>query len=558
MSARLEALRPFVLRMEAFRNHLLGGLGLGLATQLSGLTLLGLSGWFLTGCSLAGVSAVLAEAYDVISPAGGIRTLALSRTIGRWAERVVTHDATFRLIGALRVWLWDRLVLLSPRQLGSLHAGEMLGRLTKDIDALDNLYQKLLVPVAGGLLLTLIATIAAGVLSLSFSLPLALLVGLCFGLIPWLAWRSGRVLAPAQVVAQGRVRRVLLDTLDALDDLALHHPARQRQDDAVLRQDAQRLQLQARLHRLGFAFKALTGLAAGLAAWGVLGLAAILPAGWRVDGPLLVGLVLMIPGMAEALGALPAAWLELPGTAAAATRLTNLTGQQPAPAYPETSEQPVGHAVELAGIAFHYPGADEILSGFSLNLPFGRHLLLAGPSGGGKTTLARLLTRLEDPTRGVITLGGVPLSQLDETTLHRAIACTPQEPRLFTDTLAGNLRVADESATDEQLWAVLAQVGMDDAVRTWPQGLETWIAEGGESLSGGQRRRLGIALALLRQAPVTILDEPTEGLDDESAARLLRAVRRGLEGRTLLWVSHRPGDKTGFDDQLTLEPRPGL
>ncbi len=553
MNPRLEDLRPFVARMATLGSQLGVGLGLSLAAQLCGLALLAVSGWFLTGCGLAGVSAVLAEAYDVISPSGAIRALALGRTGLRWGERVVTHDATFRLIATLRVWLFERLLLLSPRQTGNLHSGEVLGRLTKDIDSLDNLYLKLAVPVASALLV-LGATLGfAALLCSGFVVPLLLLGVLCFVVLPLVGWHSGLHLAPPLVRSQGLLRTVLLDTLDTLDDLALHAPAWARQNEAVRQRDAVRLEQQARLLRLGFGFKALTGLATGVAAWALLGSAALLTGGYRIDGPLLVGLLLVVTGLPEFLGALPAMWLELPGTAEAAARLNRLTSQTPSPSYIEQSTAlPQNSWLVIRNLRFSY-GEHSVLANLSLDLPEGTHVVLSGPSGGGKTTLVRLLTRLEDPASGSISLGGVVLPSLDESTLRRHIACAAQDPWLFADTVAGNLRLAQPEATDEKLWKVLSVVGLEPTLRAWPEGLSTWVEEGGESLSGGQRRRLLLARALLRQAPITILDEPTEGLDDEAAQALVKAVRGHLAGKTLVWVSHRPIDRAGFENSLVLE-----
>jgi ATP-binding cassette subfamily C protein CydC len=147
----------------------------------------------------------------------------------------------------------------------------------------------------------------------------------------------------------------------------------------------------------------------------------------------------------------------------------------------------------------------------------------------------------------------VVLPSLDESSLRSHIACAAQDPWLFADTVAGNLRLAQLEATDEKLWKVLSVVGLEPTLRAWPEGLSTWVEEGGESLSGGQRRRLLLARALLRHAPITILDEPTEGLDDEAAQALVKAVRGHLAGKTLVWVSHRPIDRAGFEISLVLE-----
>jgi ATP-binding cassette subfamily C protein CydC len=209
--------------------------------------------------------------------------------------------------------------------------------------------------------------------------------------------------------------------------------------------------------------------------------------------------------------------------------------------------------VELSHVGFAYDPAFPILQDVSLTIRQGQHLALIGPSGGGKTTLMQLIARLSDPQTGRILLGGVDLRELSETTLRSHIACAPQEGWLFTAPLADNLRLARPDASDEELWQVLKTVGLDEIVTGWPDGLQTWIEEGGASLSGGQRRRLALARALLAQAPVTLLDEPTEGLDPVSETALIARIRQVLAGRTLIWVTHRTNTIAAFDRVLRIE-----
>jgi ATP-binding cassette subfamily C protein CydC len=283
-----------------------------------------------------------------------------------------------------------------------------------------------------------------------------------------------------------------------------------------------------------------------LAACAVLALA-----GPGIDGPWLLALVLVVLGLNEALGAVPQAWIELPGTALAARRLTELSDQQPDPAFGEGRGSGPADLV-FDDVSFGYDSEDFVIEHLSITIHAGTHVALVGPSGGGKTTLARLITRLEDPVSGRILLGGKDLREWGEAPFRDTVTGTPQDAWALSATLADNLRLAGP-ADDAALWRVLDVVGLGGQARLWPAGLDTWIEEGGQSLSGGQRRRLSIAQTLLRRATVTVLDEPTEGLEAAAAQALVDAVRAELAGRTLIWISHRPEGLDGFDQVWRLE-----
>lgn len=540
-------MKPFLLLLNRQARWLWLGLLMALVCLIAGMGLLGLAGGFLAATAIAGLSLTSAQAFNFFLPAAGVRFFAISRTITRWAERVLTHEATFRVIGEIRVWLYARLIRLSPRQLQAYHGGDLLSRLTQDIDALNNVYQRLLLPTIAGLISFALLGWVLIWRQTGLLWPWLILLLTSFLILPWLAWRLGQQPARAQVKAQARVRRELLDAVDGLEDFSLHAPAWQQQRAVIIEQDAARIALQLRLQRLGSALRALQFLAVGLAAWAVLGMAASSPTPW------LAALVLLMLGSLEAVQALPQAWLELPGTIASAARLNALSEQEPEPAFVTQGAQPANKQIVLQEVCFAYDPLQPILQRVSLTLAEGEHLALIGASGGGKTTLIQLITRLIDPQAGHITLGGVDLCELDEDTLRAHIACAPQEGWMFTAPLAENLRLAQAQASDDALWHALDVVGLKELVASWPDGLQTWIEEGGASLSGGQRRRLGLARALLANAPITLLDEPTEGLDPASEIALIERLRRELAGRTLIWVTHRHYGLTQFDQVWRIE-----
>lgn len=550
MPSKLSDLLPYLTLVRTYLWWILSGLGLAVLTLGGSWGLLGLSGGFLTATALAGLVPETALLFNVVVPAGGIRLFALMRVSARWGERVVNHEATFRLLGQLRVWLYDRFSRLSPRQLGLWHGAQVLNRLTRDVDQLDNLYIRLLVPVTASATVLTVLLVVTGSFSPTLAFPVFFLMITGLYAVPSWVYGDGQKLAPRLVLRQEALRRSLLDLVEGLEEWSLHRPAWERQRARILAEDAARLDDQVRFQRLGSAARAFLIAAIGVAGWGFMALVTGLPMGTAPDGPWFVALTLLILGTGEALLSLPAAWMELPGTALAARRLTDLAEQEPDPAFPEATlpgaaDLPASNGLGLSGVSFAYDPGQNVVEGLTLDLPEGAHVALLGPSGEGKTTLVRLLTRLEDPTEGELTLGGRPLREWPEEALRARISCSMQDPWIFTSTVADNLRLADPLAADEELWRILDLVGLGDQVRAWPEVLGTWIEEGGQSLSGGQRRRLALARALLRKTPVTILDEPTEGLEAEAAEALVAAIRRELTGRTLLWVTHR---RQGLDD----------
>lgn len=554
MSPRPEVrvLWPFACQLAGAGGWLVAGWLLGCATLIGSLGLLGLSGGFLAATAIAGLTPAAIASFNFFLPGAGVRFFALLRTASRWGERVVTHEGTFRLIADLRGRLFRRLAPLSPRQLGRHHGGDLLNRLVRDVDALDNLYPRLLLPactaltVLGGLAMV-VAMLAPAVLGPALVLLLAV------PLLPVLGWHLGARLAPALVAQRAELRRALLDSSEGLADLLLHRPAWTLQRAGVLAASERWLGLQLRFARRVAWLRAGVSLWAGLCAWAALGVAAGAAGGSGLDGAWLAGVVVVLLGGNEVLQALPAACVELPGTAAATARVQALAGQQPVPVFVQQGAQPADASLCLRGVAFSWDGNTPVFDGLDLAIDAGEHVALLGPSGGGKSTLVQLLTRLEDPDRGAIALGGVAYPELDERTLRRHVACASQFGWAQRATLADNLRLADPAAADARLHEALEVVGLADCVAQWPDGLGTWVEEGGASLSGGQRRRLGVARALLRAAPVTILDEPSEGLDEAAEIELVARLRRHLAGRSLLWITHRERAVTAFDRCLHLD-----
>jgi ABC-type multidrug transport system fused ATPase/permease subunit len=202
---------------------------------------------------------------------------------------------------------------------------------------------------------------------------------------------------------------------------------------------------------------------------------------------------------------------------------------------------PLAAPVRLEAVSFAYASRPEpVLERFELELLPGETVALVGPSGAGKTTVARLLLRLAEPTSGRVSIGGVDLADCRSELWRRLVAWVPQHPTMFRGTVGENIRLGDESASDQAVRDAAVLAGADRFVHSLPSGYSTVVGDGGRPLSSGERRRIALARAFLRDAPFVILDEPTADLDRTSADVVAEAVERLRPGRTVLLIAHRP------------------
>lgn len=545
----------FFMRLAAGRQlgWLLGGATLALLTLLAGTALLGLSGWFISAAALAGLAGAAAS-FNLFVPSAGVRFFALARILSRYGERLVTHEATLRILADLRVWFFRKAIPLAPARLGGLRGGDVVARVTSDIEALDNLYLRTAAPASAALLLTLIAAIF-----LSFYQPLLglvlLVTMLCAGIgVPLLVARLARRPGRAQAEAAAALRSAALDGLEGAPELLAHDAAGYAL--AELEAAGARLtQAQRRQVGVGGLGGGLILLATAVALVLVLWVAADAVRDERLSPPILVLAALLLLGVFEAVGPLARACQSLTQTRIAAARLRGLAETPPSVTDPaEPAPLPPGGNVAFKGVSFAYvAGARPVLRDLDLIVADGERVAIIGESGCGKSTLAQLLLRLWDPDHGSITLAGTDLRRVKQGEIHQRIAFLSQETPIFSGTLRENLLLGDPLAEEPALWAALRQAGLADFVASLPDGLETWIGETGVNLSGGQGRRLALARALLKPAGVLLLDEPTQGLDAEAERAFFDTVAEAAQGRTLLLITHADQLTGRFDRVLTLE-----
>lgn len=533
-----DLLRLFRLWRPA-RLWLLLALAAALVTTLADLALMATAGWFVTAMAAAGMASAT---MNYFTPSAIIRAAAIVRTGGRWLDRVLGHEATFRLLALTRVDLFRRLAEIAPAGLDDLRSAEVAARLKLDVDRLELVFLRLVAPIVVALA---VGGVTVGAIALRGDARSATIVALLFALgglaAPFLAARATRRAGAREVAAATALRRAVGEHLEGLGALIVTGDDVRRAAALAARLDA-RIADEARVAGGEALGRLVQGLSRDAALFVLLlGGSAAVAAG-RVAPADFTALTLLLLAGFEAVAPIPAAAAGLAGTLAALRRLFDLVDRPPAVDEPTTpAPPPPRFDLVCEAIVFTHAGRRRpTFDGFDFTLAEGEDRRIDWPSGAGKSTLADLLVRVRDPQAGEIRLGGVPIRDLALADLRAAIAVAPQRPHVFAASIAENLRAVAPLADDDDLRRALSLAGLGETVAAMPEGLATFVGEGGARLSGGEARRLAVARIFLRRdARILVLDEPTEGLDAATAADLLARLEEAAAGRSLLIFSHR-------------------
>ncbi len=559
---------------------------LALATLLGAGALGAAIGLIATSAWLISRSSERPEESAVAVAIVGVQFFALSRGLCRYGERLVGHDAAFRVLADLRVRIYERLERLAPLGLPAFRSGELLARLVHDVDSLQDLLLRVVPPFAIALLVG-----AATVGVVWWMLPAAgaiLLVALLLAgvLVPWLTGTLAARAEARQAAVRGELTASVVDLLEGAPELLVNGAA-PAQLGRALAADAEATRIAGANARTAGVGQGLTTLCSGLAAWGglLVGVAAV-RAG-RLDGVWLAGIALIPLVAFELVAGLPTATQTLQRVRRSAARVFEVIDAPPPvvePAHPVAlasqphvafaSQPPIAfasrphsafaswpdalsvsqpHALRVRGLRSRYPGAARwALDGVDLDLFSGRRVAVVGPSGAGKSTLAGVLLRFIPYQGGSVTLDGVQLADLDGEECRRVVGLVAQDVHVFDNTIEENLRLARREATRKQLYEVLAKVRLLDWVEQLPEGLNTEVGERGARMSGGQRQRLAIARALIADFPILILDEPGEHLDTATADAILADLLVLTRDRATLLITHRLTDLQEMDEVLVL------
>ena len=470
-----------------------------------------------------------------------VRFFGVARPVLRYVERLVSHDAAFRVLADLRAGVYEQLVPLTPARLGARRRGELLAGVVSDVVAVEDLQLRVVQPVAVAALVSAVGVAVAAWVLPSFAVVLAVTLGVAGVVAPLTAALVSRRAAAVAAPGRAALSAAVVDLLEGAPDLTAmgavpHHLREIERLDAQVTAAARRVAWSAGLGA------GLAAVAAGAAVWGsaVVGTAAVRSG--DLAGTMLAVVVLVPLAIFEALVPLPQAAVLFGHVRSAAHRLFALLDAEPAVTEPPVPLPPPAPPYDLRLHGVRVRWADDlplVLDGLSLSLPPGRSIAVVGESGSGKSTLAALLLRFLPAEEGTVLLGGSDLQQLASDDVRKVVGLVADDAHLFASTLRANLALARPGAPDAELVDGLRRAHLGDWYDGLPAGLDTLLGQRGALVSGGERRRIALARALLADQPVLVLDEPTEGLDEATAEAVVRDILEATPDRAVVLLTHR-------------------
>lgn len=548
----MRALLPFLRLFKFAKLPLFLGLVLMITGLASSIGLLTTSGWFLAATSIAGLGTL----FNFFYPSASVRGLAIGRTLFRYFEKLVTHDATFRILAKLRVQVFEKIIPLSPGVLNRYRNSDLLNRLVSDVDTLDSLYLRLIAPF-----ITAIFVILAMCIGLSFvNAPLALGLGISLLLlvlvIPTIFYQLGKKFGDKLVHSRALYRTQFLEFIQSQAELLLFNAEDKLKDNMAKTEANWQADQQKETNLSGFS-TALSLFLNGLIIAAMLWFSSQAEFGNDEYRMAFIALFTFAAlASFEILMPLGSAFLHIGQVIASAERVTDIIEQQPLVTFNGKAEfdQNATILIEAKDLSFTYPERqNRALENLNLIIQKGKKVAILGKTGSGKSTLLQLLVRNYDANQGQLFLAGKPIADYAEDTLRSQFCFLTQRVHVFSDTLRQNLQFASAvNISDEKIIEVLNQVGLGKLLEQ-EQGLDIWLGDGGRPLSGGEQRRLGLARILLNDAPILLLDEPTEGLDRETERQILRLILAHAENKTLIMVTHRLTAIEQFDELCVID-----
>ncbi len=519
----------------------------GFFTIGSSIGLLMTSAWIITKAALHPNVAELQVAIV------GVRFFGIARGAFRYAERLISHNITFKLLSKFRVWFYKSIEPLAPAGLSKYKKGDLLTRMVSDVESLEHVYIRVIFPPLVAIMVTILMWILFGIFNILFSIIITSALVFAGAVVPIFTTRLNKIIGRRFIEVRARLKMLSVDLAQGLTELIVYGKDKDfAHEFNALNGEYNRLQ-----RRISFIDGLNEGLIMLLLNATIIGILLVAIPQINLHNLTGVDLAVMIVGaMAsfEAVLPIPTMAQHFESSMQAAERIFELTDTEPNIVNSVVPVRNVsGHTLEFKNVNFTYPGSKyPVLSEVSFELYPEKSIAVVGASGSGKTTLVNLIARFYDVQNGKIRLGGIPISQIDIEVLRKQFAVVLQSGHIFAGTLRDNLLIANQKATDAELIDALKKANIFETFFSNHSGLDTWVGESGHQISGGERQRLEIARAILKDAPILIFDEPTSNLDSENEKLILDTIMEISKNKSLLLITHRLVAMNKFDEIIVM------
>ncbi|MFI3256458.1 MAG: cysteine/glutathione ABC transporter ATP-binding protein/permease CydC [Psittacicella sp.] len=542
----LSILKFFKLYRSSIFSLILGIL-LMITGTIASIGLLSLSGWFLASTFLAGGLIT----FNFFYPSAGVRGFAMARTAARYAEKIITHDTTFNILSEIRVYIFSKLIPISQDVLRSYHTSELLHYLTTDIDTLDELYLNLLAPIITSIIINAIVFFTLYLIDPLEAYTICLIIWVSIFIIPIIFYNLGKRNGANLVESKSKYRKSLINTLDHQAEITLFGKEEEFKEE-ILKSSLEMEKLQAKKENLSNLSNATIMIINGLIL--VSSIIVALFHNFEKDGMYGYAQIAFIIFMAlssfELLSPIQSAFLHLGEIATSADRLQDLINKDSSISYGDMSKSD-NFDIKIQDLNFSYESSDQGVFNINLDIKEGQKLAILGKTGSGKSTFIDLLTKNLRPDSGNILIDSKNIDNYTSYDFFDYLNILRQEVYIFNMTLRDNLKIANKDSSDNRLIQILKDLELSHLLEE--EGLDIWIGDGGRVLSGGEKRRIGIARVLLRNSPVVILDEPTESLDYIIEAKIIDLLFKHCKDKTLIIITHRLSYLDKFDRVITFD-----
>ncbi len=521
----LNFVRPYI-------GGIAGATALGVSTILSSVGLMATSAYIISKAALH------PALYTLQLAVTGVRFFGISRGVFRYFERLFSHNVTFKILGNMRVWFYEKLEPLVPAKTASYRSGEILSRIVSDIETLENFFVRVIYPPIVFVFVTVLMAAFVSLWGKHFAYVLVFFLltgGILVSIFSFhVSGKDGKI----AVRLRGKLYSGIVDTVQGLPDLLIFN-FESKFVEKVLDQNRKISIHERKLGDMEGIYNALLLLFSMSGAVSVLTLAITLHSHGTLAGYMIAVLSLASLTSFEAIINLPAAARMLQANLEAGKRLFEIVDQEPAVTDPDDpSPEPQRCDILFQSVSFSYNG-DKVLKNVSFYVKEGWKAAIVGHSGAGKSTIANLLLRFWDYKTGKIEIGGIEIKKLNQSTVRNLVGYMSQRTYIFAGTIRENIQLARPESTFEEVVNAAKLAGIHDFITSLPDGYDTFVGERGAFLSGGERQRIALARVILKNSPILVLDEPTANLDSATEKEILDDIFNHLSEKTIIFITHR-------------------